>query len=131
MRWRYAVALVLVAIALGDAGLWPAPQKSIGLDGLNALIVTDTSEGAAVQNPVWLHPTVRDFVEQNVESFRVLDDSHDDFQFFDSAWQAAYEQAIVDSSGTRPWLLASGARSASQALPGTPSDLIKVLEACQ
>ena len=131
MRWRYAVALVLVAIALGDAGLWPAPQKTIKLEGLNALIVTDTSEGAAVQNPVWLHPDVRQWVDQNVNRFYVWDDSHQDFEEIDEVWGKAYAQALAESKGRRPWLLASGSQSASQMLPGKPSELIKLLEACQ
>lgn len=132
MRWRYALALVLFAIALGDAGpFWPAPQKSIELEGLNALIITDTSKGSSVRNPIWLHPDVRKWVEQNIRGFRVVDDSHDNFEFFDAAWTAAYKKAIADSSGRRPWLLASGNLSTSRQLPSKPSDLIDVLEACR
>ena len=131
MRWRHAIAVVLLAIALGDAGLGPAPQNQIHLDGLNALIVTDTSQGSVSPDAIWLHPDVTTWTATNTNGFYIWDDSHTDFDLVDDQWRLAYERAIDDSKGQRPWLLASGTRSVSQPLPTTATGLLDVLEACK
>jgi hypothetical protein len=63
---RFALALVILAFAFGGAGVKPAPQKYINLDGYNVLILTDTSVGAE-QNPIWRMPAVSDWLEDNAD----------------------------------------------------------------
>lgn len=126
---RFALALVLLAFAFGGAGVKPAPQKYINLDGYNVLILTDTSVGAE-QDPIWRMPAVSDWLEDNADQYRVWDDSHTDFEYVDAAWQDGYQRAIDESDGVRPWVLVSGSKQASQQLPSTSGQLLKLLEAC-
>ena len=116
MSPRVVIALLLIALALGLGGVKPPAPRYINLPGVNVLVLTETSAGQAV--------------DDNADEFFVWDDSTTDFEFVAPEWREAFDLAVDDSNGVRPWLLVSGPRSASQRLPNKPQAFLDVLEGC-
>lgn len=125
---RIGIALILFALAFLNPLKLFRRIPSIDIPGFNVLIVTDTSEGTTVDNLAILSTEVRKWLRDNADGVHVWDDSHSDFQYVDSEWQKAYETALEDSSGKRPWIIISGSKNASQPLPETSQQLIDLLE---
>ena len=125
---RIGIALILFALAFLNPLKLIRRIPSIDIPGFNVLIVTDTSEGTTVDNLAILSTEVRKWLRDNADGVHVWDDSHTDFQYVDPKWQKAYETALEDSDGKRPWIIISGSKNASQALPETSQQLIDLLE---
>lgn len=125
---RIGIALILFALAFLNPLKLFRRIPSIDIPGFNVLIVTDTSEGTTVDNLAILSTDVRKWLRDNADGVHVWDDSHTDFQYVDSEWQKAYETALEDSGGKRPWIIISGSKNASQPLPETSQQLIDLLE---
>lgn len=125
---RIGIALILFALAFLNPLKLIRRIPSIDIPGFNVLIVTDTSEGTTVDNLAILSTEVRKWLRDNADGVHVWDDSHTDFQYVDSEWQKAYETALEDSGGKRPWIIISGSKNASQPLPETSQQLIDLLE---
>lgn len=125
---RIGIALILFALAFLNPLKLFRRIPSIDIPGFNVLIVTDTSEGTTVDNLAILSTEVRKWLRDNADGVHVWDDSHADFQYVDPEWQKAYETALEDSSGKRPWIIISGSKNASQPLPETSQQLIDLLE---
>ena len=130
MSPRVVIALLLIALALGLGGVKPPAPRYIDLPGLNVLVLTETSAGQAVDDNVTRSPLVRSWMDDNADKFFVWDDSTTDFEFVAPEWREAFDLAVDDSDGVRPWLLVSGPRSASQRLPDKPQAFLDVLEGC-
>jgi hypothetical protein len=125
---RIGIALILFALAFLNPLKLLKRIPSIDIPGFNVLIVTDTSEGTTVDNLAILSTDVRKWLRDNADGVKVWDDSHTDFQYVDSQWQRAYQKALEDSDGKRPWVIISGSKNASQALPETSKEFIDLLE---
>lgn len=131
MSPRVAVALILIALALGLGGVKPPAPRYIDLPGFNVLVLTETSAGQAVNDNVTRSPLVRSWLEQNADEFFVWDDSTTDFEFVAPQWREAFDLAVTESEGVRPWLLVSGQRGSSGPLPSDPQELLELLEGCR
>ena len=125
---RIGIALILFALAFLNPLKLIKRIPGIDIPGFNVLIVTDTSEGTTVDNLAILSTDVRKWLRDNADGVKVWDDSHTDFQYVDSQWQRAYQKALEDSDGKRPWVIISGSKNASQALPETSKEFIDLLE---
>jgi hypothetical protein len=125
---RIGIALILFALAFLNPLKLIKRIPGIDIPGFNVLILTDTSEGTTVDNLAILSTEVRKWLRDNADGVHVWDDSHTDFQYVDSSWQKAYEKALKDSGGKRPWVIISGSKNASQALPETSQEFIDLLE---
>ena len=130
MSPRVVIALLLIALALGLGAVTPPAPRYINLPGVNVLVLTETSAGQAVDDNVTRSPLVRSWLDDNADEFFVWDDSTTDFEFVAPEWREAFDLAVDDSNGVRPWLLVSGPRSASQRLPNKPQAFLDVLEGC-
>ena len=125
---RIGIALILFALAFLNPLKLFRRIPSIDIPGFNVLIVTDTSEGTTVDNLAILSTEVRQWLRDNADGVHVWDDSHTDFQYVSPEWQKAYERALEDSKGQRPWIVISGSQNSSQALPESSDQLIALLE---
>lgn len=109
------------------SGLLPATTKPIALEGLNVLIVTDRSEGSSPQVAWLTSGEFRQQLRSAAAAVYVWDDSHSDFRFVDPAWERAYQAALSESQGVRPWIVVSGRGGTSQRLPDTAAATLELV----
>jgi hypothetical protein len=126
--FRIGIALILFALAFINPLKLFKRIPAIDIPGFNVLIVTDTSEGTTVDNLAILSTEVRQWLRDNADGVRVWDDSHTDFEYVDPEWQEAYKRALKDAGDKRPWVIISGSKNTSQALPETSQQFIDLLE---
>lgn len=124
------VLLILIGVFLYNFSNVSIPvinPKPINLPGYNVLVVTDTSQGG-VDSVTVRNTDVRKWLRENADKAYFWDDSMKDFSDMGDVWKAAFDKALEDSKGERPWVLISGAGGTSQKLPDDPKKFIDLLE---
>ena len=118
-------------ITLPDNPFLPTTGKPIDLPGFNILVLTERSESGPVDEAVTTAAEWRDYVDKHCDEYHAWDDSHTDFKYVSAEWKAAYDKAIADSAGVRPWVLISGKGGTSAALPKSPTESVSLAKRYQ
>lgn len=121
------VALLLFGGNLDFPAINPLQPAPIGLDGFNVLVIEDTTiETDADATDVLQDPDVRSALDA-CDEFYIWDDTQSDWDYVAPEWRAAFDKAIADSDGVRPWILVSGNGGASQAVPSDAAELVALI----
>ena len=130
---RVVGAALLLVVALAPTGALPVVPKNdpvIDLDSCAALVLTDTGDGTTVSTPVWFESTVQDALNEYRFQWKRWDDSVDLSKqvYLEQHWKAAYQKAMDDSNGVRPWLLIGNEEGGeSLVLPESPEALVDLI----
>ena len=133
------VAQATFIIGKGDVPKPDVDNVPFPSEGLRVLIIEETGERATLpggQQQILLSTHVRGWLKKNTvekDGFRIWDDDYDaedgEQDFINDTWKQAYLVAKKDSDGVLPWLVAAnGDKGFSGPLPGTPDELIMILE---